>query len=663
MASADVPKGGTTQVRVTLAGQLAIAHGGATATEADLGVGQAQLVFAMLVRERGHPLPRHELAEVLWPGDLPAAWASALRTLVSRVRSFIAQVGIAPEALTSVGGSYQLRIDDVVVDVEEGERLAMRAAQALAEGRAADAVADARAALADLSHPLLAALDSPWLDAWRDVLRDAVVRAGEVAAAAMLATGDAPAAVDIANQTITRAPYRESAYRLLIRGHDAAGNRAEALRSYERCRQMLAEELGVSPAPETEALYVALLGTEPLPAAEPAPPVTATAAEDAAASGTVTFLLSEIDVSPSWWEHSPDAMSDALATHDALVRRAVEAHGGRIFRSTASGVAAVFGAAREGLVAAVDAQRAIAASDGQSPPDASAELGALGARMAIHTGEAEPRGEDFAGVALNRVERLCTLAHGGQILVSSSARLVVEGRLPTPIELRRAGDLQLLGSAASEPVYQLIHPDLTEDFSSVSFGHRQRDAVLAEDGPLLGRDDELTVVVSVMQRVRLVSITGPAGVGKTRLALAAANRVGMATPSRVWWVELGAVDASGLADAVANVVGGLGPGTNVIDALAARLSEEPAAVIFDNCERVSAKAGEVVRVLLNRCPDLRVLVTSRVPLGLAGEHIVTLRPLALPVEGAKLAAVADSPAVALFAHPPATPARGSSSPR
>jgi predicted ATPase/class 3 adenylate cyclase len=625
-------------VAVSLGGRLKIQHGVATATADDLGTAQAQLVFAFLVRERARAVPRHELAEVLWPGDLPSAWASALRSLVSKVRSFVARVGVSPEVLQNVGGCYQLRLDGLRVDVDDAELLVRQAEETLA-ARPHDAIADARAALATLEQPLLPAVDNPWLDLWRERLRDAAVRAGEALAAAALAAGDAATAVEAATDAVARAPYRESSYRLLMRAHDLAGNRAEALRAYERCRVMLAEELGVSPAPDTEALYLLLLGTEPIAVAEPPAPEPA-AADDHAPAGTVTFLFSDIEGSSALWEQSPDVMSAALATHDALVRAAVEGNGGRVFKHTGDGMCAAFPTARQSLLAAVDAQKAVAASG----------LPHLRVRMGVHTGEAEARDDDFAGVALNRVARLCGLANGGQVLVSSSARLVVEGRLPAPVELKALGDVQLRGFAAPEVVYQLVHPDLDADFPSISVGHRQRDTVVSEDGPLLGRDDDLDVVVNAIRDSRLVTVTGPGGVGKTRLGLAAANRVGAANPARVWWVELAAIDADGLADAVANVVGDTGAGIDVLEALVTTLSIAPGVVILDNCEHVLARTGEVVQTLLNGCPDLRVLVTSRVPLGLSTEHVVVLDPLATPDDDADLAAIEASPAVAMFNH-------------
>src|SRR5207244_523045 len=150
-----------------------------------------------------------------WPGDLPPTWGSALRSLVSKVRAFLNAVDLPAEAVVSVGGCYQLRLDDAVVDVEEAARLLREAEDALIDGRAHDASTDAQAAWAVLSQPVVPGVDSPWLEEWRAELDELALRAGEVAAAALLAAGAPSIAVTVAASTIARAPYRETAHRLL----------------------------------------------------------------------------------------------------------------------------------------------------------------------------------------------------------------------------------------------------------------------------------------------------------------------------------------------------------------------------------------------------------------------------------------------------------------
>lgn len=621
-----------TGVAVALAGEVAIQHGGLRADEAQLGVGQVQLVFALLVRERRRAVPRHELADALWPDDLPSTWGSALRSLVSKVRSFLTAVDLPADALVSVGGSYQLRIDDMVVDLEEAARQVSEATDALADGRARDAAAEASAAVITLSRPLLASLDAPWLDRWRAELDDLAVQAGELAAAALVDIGDGADAVRVATATITRAPYRESAHRLLMRAHEAAGNRAEALKAYERCRKQLADEMGVNPDPETEALYVHLLGTEPS-----SPPARPTRAE-AAPTATATFLFTDIEGSTSMWERSPDDMSASLAMHDDVLRNAVESHGGRVFKHTGDGMCAAFGVAKGAIAAAVDAQRDLASDSN------------LRVRIGVHTGEVQVRADDYAGIALSRVDRLCSLASGGQILVSSASRVAVDDDDIAPAELRPIGDVQLRGFASPETVYQLVHPELQADFAPLPDGAARRPVPVPEDGDLLGRDEELAAALTALSDVRLLTITGPGGVGKTRLAISAANRVDSVDVARVWWVELASVDATEVADATANVVGGAGAGADVIDAVVAAVAVAPAVVVFDNAEHIRDAVAALVQTLLNRVATVRVVVTSRIPLGLSSEHVLSLAPLECPDDDADLDTVLGCASVRLFSE-------------
>jgi predicted ATPase/class 3 adenylate cyclase len=611
-------------VGVTLAGQIALQHGAHRADEAELGTGQVQLVFALLVRERRRAVPRHELADALWPDDVPPTWGSALRSLVSKVRAFLTAVELPADALVSVGGCYQLRIDDAVVDIEDAARQIRHAEEALADGRSRDAAADAFAALATLSQPVLSGVESPWLDAWRAELAELAVQAGELAAAALVASGDGTAAVAAATATIARAPYRESAYRLLMRAHEVAGNRAEALKAYERCRRLVVEELGVDPDPETEALYVRLLGTEPSP-----PPSDVSGLPPTVVA---TFLFTDIEGSTSMWERSPDDMSAALALHDDALRAAVDRQGGRVFKHTGDGMCAVFASPDGALRAAVDAQRGVSNE--------------LRVRMGVHTGEVQVRDDDYAGVALSRVARLCGLAHGGQVLVSSSTRVAVNH--VDDVELRPLGDVQLRGFTVAETVYQLVHADLPDEFPPLGDSGTRRRPVVAEDNELVGRDEELATALAAMVRARLLTITGPGGVGKTRLAISAANRFEDVERSRVWWVELASVGADGVADAVANAVGGASTVTDAVEAIVGAVAGAPAVLVLDNCEHVLGSAAVLVQTLLNRCVDLRVVVTSRIPLGLATEHVITLAPLECPHEEAAYAEIAGSPSVNLL---------------
>ncbi|MFD7260006.1 BTAD domain-containing putative transcriptional regulator [Streptomyces sp. NPDC059874] len=235
-----------------------------------LSSAQAQVAFARLLMERAGGTDRDQLAETIWPEGLPDTWASALRSLVSRVRTFVTtpqdQPGVTP--LVAQGGRYILRLpQDAAVDVECAEVAVTEAAEAYATGAYAVAQQLAAGAVSNLRGSFLPSHEGEWVDAMREQLEELRLRALEMASLSSSALGDEHHSLRYAEEAVRRAPFRESAYRCRMAAHSRAGNRAEALRSYQQLREVLAEELGIDPAPETEAAYLELLRTpEPRPA-------------------------------------------------------------------------------------------------------------------------------------------------------------------------------------------------------------------------------------------------------------------------------------------------------------------------------------------------------------------------------------------------------------
>lgn len=235
-----------------------------------LSSAQAQVAFARLLIERNGGTDRDQLAETVWPEGLPDTWASALRSLVSRVRTFVStpqdQPGVIP--LVAQSGRYLLRIpQDAAVDVECAEIAVAEASEAYAEGAFAVAQQLAAGAVSNLRGSFLPSHEGEWVNAMREQLEELRLKALETASLASSALGDEHHALRYAEEAVRRAPFRESAYRCRMAAHTRAGNRAEALRSYQQLREVLAEELGIDPAPETEAAYLELLRTpEPRPA-------------------------------------------------------------------------------------------------------------------------------------------------------------------------------------------------------------------------------------------------------------------------------------------------------------------------------------------------------------------------------------------------------------
>jgi DNA-binding SARP family transcriptional activator len=257
-------------VRVNLAGRLQIQADGRTLDATHLPGRQGRVLLAYLVAEHGRPVPSEELAEALWGPAPPVTWRPALRGVISKVRAFLEAVELPADAmLTSASGCYQLTLPPgTMVDLELAAGQAGAAERALDAGDPEGAMAAAGAARALADQPLLPSEDGAWLDRRRAALREVLVRSLELLVDAAVAAGRpaVPAAVEL----VALEPFRESAHLRLLRAHAAAGDRGEALRAYDRCRRLLADELGIDPSPELETAYLDLLHAAFTPGERPA---------------------------------------------------------------------------------------------------------------------------------------------------------------------------------------------------------------------------------------------------------------------------------------------------------------------------------------------------------------------------------------------------------
>jgi DNA-binding SARP family transcriptional activator/ABC-type branched-subunit amino acid transport system substrate-binding protein len=267
-------------VRISLIGRVRVEFADGVIDETQLVGRQGRLLFAYLVAEHARPVPRDELAEALWGETPPVTWEKALTVLASKLRRLLAQHGVAdPSLLTAAFGCYRLELPEGTwVDILEAVSAADDAERALANGDVDHARSRATLAISLFDRPFLPGEDGAWAETKRRALADVLERALATLTDASLLAGDAPAAVEAADQLTALAPLRESGHRRLMEAHAAAGNRAEALGVYERCRQLLADELGTYPSPETDAIYRELLvlpavpGTGTAVGAESTPP-------------------------------------------------------------------------------------------------------------------------------------------------------------------------------------------------------------------------------------------------------------------------------------------------------------------------------------------------------------------------------------------------------
>jgi SARP family transcriptional regulator, regulator of embCAB operon len=247
-------------LRIYLTSQVRIENGETLVGERDLPGRQGRVAMAMLVLERQRPVTRDELAEELWPAEPPPSWEKAVMALISKLRAVLRQAGLGDEALETAFGCYQLRLpSDTWVDVEAAADGVHRAETALAAGRPLEAYPWAAVGYFVGRRPFLAGEDGPWVRRRRIQLRELNLRALDCAVETTAANGEVADAIQAAEDALAIEPLRETTYQRLMRVHAQSGNRAEALRTYERCRVLLGEELGVPPSPETVAVYEEIL--------------------------------------------------------------------------------------------------------------------------------------------------------------------------------------------------------------------------------------------------------------------------------------------------------------------------------------------------------------------------------------------------------------------
>jgi predicted ATPase/class 3 adenylate cyclase len=348
-------------------------------------------------------------------------------------------------------------------------------------------------------------------------------------------------------------------------------------------------------------------------------------------TGTVTFLFTDIVGSTKLWEAHPDEMRAALVRHDELIEQVVAQHDGALVRPRGEGDSrfAVFSRATDAVGAAAELQRALVSESWPAPAP-------ISVRMALHTGEADLRAGDYYGSAVNRCARLRAVGHGGQVLVSEATTQLVRDRLPQGAGLRDLGEHLLKDLQRPEHIFQLDgppEPGLLTDFPPLGTLDNRPNNLPIQRSPLIGREKELVAVQKLLLRedVGLVTLTGPGGVGKTRLALQAAAEMAENFEDGVFLAALTAVsDPSLVAAAIAQVLGVRESASEpLVDSLKAFLREKKILLVLDNFERLAA-AAPMVSDLMSAAPRLKLMITSREPLYLYGEHRFPVPPLDLP---------------------------------
>ncbi len=364
-------------------------------------------------------------------------------------------------------------------------------------------------------------------------------------------------------------------------------------------------------------------------------------------SALITMLYTDIEGSTHRWQRFPQIMHAVLARHDAILQTAISQHRGKIVVTTGDGVLAVFTSARDAVQAALAAQRALDAADWADVDD-------LKVRMGLHTGEAVESHGDYHSPALNRGARLMAAGHGGQILLSAATFELIRDDVPVGAVLRDLGEHRLKDLIRPEHIFQIAAEDDHREFAPLKTLDHHPNNLPMQATPLIGRETQAANLQALLRRadVRLVTLTGVGGVGKTRLSLQVAAELLEEYPDGVYFVALGSLDAAQLVlPAVALALGVKESGDQSLrDRVAAFVRNKQLLLVLDNFEHVLA-AAPVVTELLQAAARLKVLVSSRIVLHLYGEREYPVPSLELPAPQklpASLETVSQCAAVSLF---------------
>jgi len=556
-------------------------------TQISLGKPQERAVLAALLLHANEPLSRERLVDLLW-GDAPPRTAPAsLYNHVSRLRQ-----ALGADRLRRRGAAYEFVLGDGELDRDQFESLVRFGNAELDAGEAERATGAFREALGlwrgealdDVRYESFAQAEIYRLEELRLITLERRIDAE-------LELGLHVTLVAELESLAREHPLRERIRAQLMLALYRSGRQAEALDVFRKTRRLLVDELGLEPSPSLQQLEQAILRQDaglavPVGTESRRHPPTPPAASELP-RGTVTLLFTDVEGSTRLLLELGDSFLGVLEQHRRVLRACFARHDGVEVDAQGDGFFVAFARASDALACATDAQQ---------------ELAPLPARvrMGVHTGEPRVTDSGYVGIDVNAAARICAAGHGGQILVSEATARLVDA------ELLDLGPHQLKDLGAAVRIYQLGDGD----FSPLRSLNRTN--VLPRSAPLVGREPELAEITELLASGRrLVTLTGPGGVGKTRLALQAAHRL-VEHFDGVWWVALAAVrDPALVLPAIEQAIGAR-------SGIAAQIGDNRSLLVLDNFEQL-LPAAPAVADLLGRCPNLQLCVTSRALLRIADE--------------------------------------------
>jgi len=578
-------------------------------------------VLALLVSRGGVPLTADAIATAVYGDDMPERARRSVQTYVSTLRSVVGDV------IVKNGNAWSLQADRAAVDASRFEDL-YASAQDLSSGAASEVLREALALWR--GEPYADVEAHGGLDA--EIGRLVELRLSVLAARidADLGSGRSGDLIGEVEALLVEYPYQERFRGQHMLALYRAGRQSEALRSFQEIRALLVDELGVDPSSALQTLEQRILeqdesllvGADSL-IHKPAPVVESSEGRadqigssevvslQRLPSGVVTFLFTDVEDSTVLWAADADAMSASLRVHDQIMREVVGAHGGYVFTTAGDAFRVAFDRASDGVSCASTAQVALAEAEWPGP--------VLGVRMGLHLGEAEERHGDYFGPVVNTAARVAAASHGGQVLVTGALLSAVRGEA-NDLGVHRLRDV-------ADPVHLFQIGD--GQFPPLRVVPETLSTLPIPPTPLLGREDEIRQVRTMLLDSRLVTVTGVGGSGKTRLAIEIAEQELPTLEHGAYFADLARVsDDDGVVAAVVDAVRlRLGGGGDPLGQLLDHLVDKQAMVVLDNCEHVIDACAEFAEAALAHPGDWRLLATSREHLDVAGEHVVQIPSL------------------------------------
>lgn len=342
-------------------------------------------------------------------------------------------------------------------------------------------------------------------------------------------------------------------------------------------------------------------------------------------SGTVHLLFSDIGGSTHLAQQLGEKYVQVLEKHQRILRETFIKWNGHEVSTHGDSFFAVFSRASDAISAAVEAQHVL---DRETwPEDVRLQI-----RIGIHTGEPRLVNRDYVGVDVHRAARICAAAYPGQVLLSNQTRVMVERQLPSNVTLRELGKYRLKDLNEPEQIYQLVIPGLSSDFPALKTLEVMPNNLPIQLTNFIGREHEIDEIRDLLNTTRLITLTGAGGTGKTRLALEVTWKSGDLYPDGVWLVDIALLpEASLIWQSIASVLAVREePNRSLTQSLTDFLRTKKMLLLFDNCEHLISACAQVVGTLLQVCPQLQILATSREPLSIPGENQYYVPTLTTP---------------------------------